>query len=60
LEIIENLLDSLNIPRKLSDFGIKEEDLENIALQSQSSESLKANPRQATPEDLIAIMRDIL
>lgn len=60
LEIIENLLDSLNIPRKLRDFGVKEEDLENIALQSQSSESLKANPRQATPEDLVTIMREIL
>lgn len=60
LESIENLLDSLKIPRRLRDFGVKEEDLENIAIQSQSSESLKANPRTATPGDLVAIMKEIL
>lgn len=60
LETIENLLDSLNVPRRLRDFGVKEEDLEDIAAQSQSSESLKANPRTATPEDLVSIMKDIL
>lgn len=60
LGTIENLLDSLKVPRRLRDFGVKEEDLERIAIQSQSSESLKANPRTATPEDLVAIMKDIL
>lgn len=60
LETIENLLDSLKIPRKLREFGVKEEGLESIATQSQSSESLKANPRVATPKDLVDIMKDIL
>jgi len=60
LESIENLLDSLKVPRRLRDFGVKEEDLENIAIQSQSSESLRANPRTATPNDLVTIMREIL
>ncbi|MBC7320370.1 iron-containing alcohol dehydrogenase [bacterium] len=60
LETVENLLDFLKIPRRLKEFGVKEEDLESIAIQSQSSESLRANPRVATPEDLVAIMKSIL
>lgn len=60
LEKVENLLDHLKIPRKLGSFGVKEEDLKSIAIQSQSSESLRANPRSATPEDLIDIMKSIL
>lgn len=60
LEMIENILDVLKIPRRLRELGVKEEDLESIAIQSQSSESLRANPRVATPEDLVAIMRSIL
>lgn len=59
LESVEKLLNELSIPRRLRDFGVKEEDLEGIALQSQSSESLRANPRTATPEDLVEIMREI-
>lgn len=60
LEAVERLLDELSIPRRLRDFGVKEEDLKSIALQSQSSESLKANPRTATPEDLVNIMKEML
>lgn len=60
LETIENLLSYLEIPRRLREFGVKEEDLEGIAIQSQSSESLRANPRLATPEDLVDIMKNIL
>lgn len=60
LESVEMLLDELSIPRRLRDFGVREEDLESIAIQSQGSGSLKANPRTATPEDLIRIMKDIL
>jgi len=60
INTVESLLYELQVPRRLSQFGVKEEDLEKITLQSQSSESLKANPREATPKDLIEIMKSIL
>jgi alcohol dehydrogenase class IV len=60
INIVEDLLSELQVPRRLSQLGVKEEDLEGLALQSQSSESLRANPREATPKDLVDIMRSIL
>ena len=52
--------DSFNIPKKLSDYGIKESDLDEIALKSFDDACTVSNPREATMTDIYTILRKIL
>ena len=52
----EWLLHRLELATKLSDFGLCADDFEEIAAESMTSGSLKANPRAVTQEDIHAIL----
>ena len=52
--------DNFNIPKKLSDYGIKETDLDEIALYSFDDACTESNPREATMTDIYTILKKIL
>ncbi len=59
VERVKGLLSKLELPQRLSHFGVKEEDLEKVAGDARGS-SLNNNPRPTTREDLIEILRAAL
>ena len=60
IKAFEKFKDSFNIPKKLSDYGIKEVDLDEIALHSFDDACTDSNPREATMTDIYQILRKIL
>lgn len=60
IRIIEGLLDEMNIPRRLSDIGLREEHLGVVAKESMVSGSTKANPRPVTEADAREVMLSCL
>lgn len=60
IKAFENFKDSFNIPKKLSDYGIKESDLDEIALHSFDDACTVSNPREATMTDIYQILKKIL
>ena len=52
--------DIFNIPKKLSDYGIKETDLDEIALFSFDDACTASNPREATMTDIYTILKKLL
>ena len=60
IKAFEEFKDSFNIPKKLSDYGIKEADLDEIALHSFDDACTVSNPREATMTDIYTILRKIL
>lgn len=59
IEKVEELMARLDLPRGLSHFGVKEEELEKVAGDAGGS-SLNNNPNPTTKEDLIEILRNAL
>jgi alcohol dehydrogenase class IV len=59
-ELIESMNETLGITQRLGDFGVEEKHLATVAEQSLPSGSLKANPRPASQEELIDILRSAL
>jgi alcohol dehydrogenase class IV len=57
---VKELIADLDIPSSLSEFGVQEADLAEIAQQSMPSGSLKHNPRPLQTHDVIAILRAAL
>ncbi|MBR3885147.1 MAG: iron-containing alcohol dehydrogenase [Clostridia bacterium] len=60
IKAFEDFKDSFNIPKKLSDYGIKEADLDEIALHSFDDACTESNPREATMTDIYTILKKIL
>lgn len=60
IKAFENFKDSFNIPKKLSDYGIKESDLDEIALHSFDDACTVSNPRETTMTDIYTILKKIL
>lgn len=60
IKAFENFKNSFNIPNKLSDYGIKEADLDEIALKSFDDACTVSNPREATMTDIYTILKKIL
>ena len=60
IKAFEEFKDSFNIPKKLSDYGIKEADLDEIALHSFDDACTSTNPREATMTDIYTILKKIL
>lgn len=56
----EKFRDLFNMPKKLSDYGIKETDLDEIALNSFDDACTESNPREATMSDIYTILKKIL
>ena len=60
IKAFEEFKDSFNIPKKLSDYGIKESDLDEIALHSFDDACTTSNPRETTMTDIYTILKKIL
>ncbi|NIM03745.1 iron-containing alcohol dehydrogenase [bacterium] len=60
LSAVERIVKELAIPRNLGEFGVKSEDLPELAKKSLTSNSTRGNPRQVTYEDLLEALRKIL
>ena len=56
---INKLLERLDMPARLTDFGLKESEFEVIASESMPSGSLKANPKKVEPEDVVMILEKV-
>ncbi|MFX1298960.1 MAG: iron-containing alcohol dehydrogenase, partial [Promethearchaeota archaeon] len=59
IEFIRNLLETVHLPTKLHEIGIKEEDIPLIINNTKGS-SLDNNPRTAGPEELTRILQNAL
>ena len=60
IKAFEEFKNSFNIPKKLSDYGIKETDLDEIALHSFDDACTVSNPRESTMTDIYQILKKIL
>jgi alcohol dehydrogenase class IV len=56
-DIETHLRDRLNVPLRLRDLGVRQDDLQRIASESMSSGSTKANPRPVTVADSLAVLQ---
>jgi phosphonate metabolism-associated iron-containing alcohol dehydrogenase len=57
---VEELISSLEVPRRLSDVGIQRKDIEVIVREGFRPDRAENNPRKATNEDLRAILKGLL
>ena len=57
---VEQLIDDIGAPRKLGDYGVTEATLPEMAEEGMTSGNIAVNPRAATTEDLVEIMRGCL
>ncbi|MGW8257456.1 MAG: iron-containing alcohol dehydrogenase [Thermoguttaceae bacterium] len=55
---IENICDLLGLPRRLSDLGVKREQIPALVKSSRGS-SMSGNPRELTDEELTAILEEM-
>lgn len=60
IKTFEKFRDGFNIPKKLSDYGIKESDLDEIALYSYDDACTAFNPRECTMTDIYTILKKLL
>jgi len=57
---VERIVRKLRIPQSLSEFGVKLEDLPELAKKSLTSNSTRANPRQVNYDDLLSLLKKII
>ena len=57
---IEKFRNDFNIPKKLSDYGVKEQDLDELALNSFEDACTATNPREVTMTDIYTILKKVL
>ncbi len=60
IEEIEKLIDDLNIPKGLKEFGIKETDIPILAKDAMKSTQLVVNPRPVSQEDIENILLEAI
>lgn len=60
VEKVWELTKSAGLPQKLSEVGVKEDDLPSIASDTISDGSIYNNPREATEEDVLEILKKAL
>lgn len=60
IHYVEKVLKKLELPTRLSEVGVKEEDIPWLVESSLSSSSLAANPRRTLPRDLTKILQESL
>ncbi|RLC21362.1 MAG: hypothetical protein DRH93_11930, partial [Deltaproteobacteria bacterium] len=59
-EAVADLNERIGIPKKLSQVGVKEEDLEELADKAFLDGCHQTNPRKCTREDLMNLYRQAL
>lgn len=57
VDAVKQLSLQLGIPQKLSEIGVKEEDLEQLAQSASADVCTPGNPRDVSVEDLLALYR---
>lgn len=57
VKAVKDLAVSINIPQQLSAIGVKEEDLNNLALSAFNDVCTPGNPRDTSVEDILAIYK---
>ncbi len=57
VEAVRALSVSIDIPQKLADIGVKEEDLESLSVAAYNDVCTGGNPRETSPEDILAIYK---
>ena len=57
---IQKLSDDVGIPRKLSDAGVQEKDIDFLAESAMADACTPGNPRDVTKEDIVKIYKSIL
>ena len=57
---IEKFKNDFNIPKKLSDYGVREEDLDILAVNAFEDACTSSNPREATMTDIYSLLRKML
>ncbi|MFB0526152.1 MAG: iron-containing alcohol dehydrogenase, partial [bacterium] len=57
---VQRIVRELGIPQSLGEFGVKAEDLPELAKKSLTSNSTRGNPRQVSYEDLLSFLKKIL
>lgn len=57
---IEKFKNDFNIPRKLSDYGVQEEDLDILAVNAFEDACTSSNPREATMTDIYMLLKKML
>jgi alcohol dehydrogenase len=57
---VERIVRELGIPRSLGEFGIKLEDLSELAKKSLTSSSTRGSPRQVSYEDVLSLLKKIV
>ena len=57
---VRKLSDDIGIPARLSDVGLREEHINDVAAEAIKSGNVAVNPRRTTVEDLRAILREAL
>jgi len=60
LSAVERIVEELRIPRSLGEFGVKAEDLPELAKKSLTSNSTRGNPREVNYEDLLSLLNKIM
>ena len=59
IEAVKELLEDLDMPRRLKDIGVKEEDLPEIAKRTIQTVEIPGNPRTMTEKDLLNILEAV-
>ena len=57
---IEKFKNDFNIPKKLSDYGVKDEDLDILAVNAFEDACTASNPREATMTDIYLLLKKLL
>lgn len=60
IEAIQKLADDVNIPRKLSELGVQEKDLDFLAESAMADACTPGNPQAVTKEEIVALYKSIL
>ncbi|PSQ59439.1 MAG: iron-containing alcohol dehydrogenase [Halobacteriales archaeon SW_9_67_25] len=55
---VEDLMEELDLPSRLRDVGVAEDDLQTIAEKSMATSEIGDNPREADADDLLGIARN--
>lgn len=57
---LEKFIDDFNMPKKFSEYGVKEEDLDSISLATFEDACTEANPREVTVSDIYLILKKLV
>ena len=60
LKKYENFINDFNMPKKYSEYGVKEEDLNSIALEAFEDACTETNPRETTVSDIYLILKKLM